>query len=199
MHVLVIVLMALTPVVFAATASTDEYYRSTDKHGNPSYSDAPATNAEEQEPLKLPPTNYYDPSPAQPAAPGAVDPAAEQRAAEIMERLRERAEEAAQYQVAITYPANEQAVRANSGNLKITASVQPALRAGHRLHLIINGQDMGTSILGIFDMEHLDRGEHRVQVQVRDQEGKVQATSEAVTFYMLRHSLLFRSRQSGQV
>lgn len=94
--------------------------------------------------------------------------------------------------LAVTSPANEEAIRANNGNITISVSVEPAPLANHRVQVLMDGavlQDIQgpTSI----SLENVDRGAHTAQLRVTHREtGRTLQQGPSSTFYVLRASRL---------
>ena len=94
-------------------------------------------------------------------------------------------------QALIVSPANESAVRSNAGNLTVRARVDPPLREGHRLQLLLDGVPPVAAGRGpSFELENIDRGTHSLQLQVIDEAGRVLFTGLPGTFHLLRRSRL---------
>jgi hypothetical protein len=99
------------------------------------------------------------------------------------------------YQLSITSPADQSTIRSNSGGVTITSSVTPKRPQTTLLRLILD--DVPQGVLqreSIFKLTNVDRGSHRIQVQLVDASGKVLSTSESITIFVLRHS---QSQASG--
>jgi hypothetical protein len=88
--------------------------------------------------------------------------------------------------VAVQWPGNDEAVRENSGNITVVALVDPALRPGHSLVLLMDDRPVASSIDGRFALTEVDRGTHTLAVQVVDGAGAVLASSEPSVFHLLR-------------
>ena len=100
----------------------------------------------------------------------------------------------------IVSPVDDSAVRGNAGRLTVLARVDPPLRRGHRLRLLLDGIAQGVADrASTFEVENIDRGTHNLQLQVIDDAGRVLFTGTASTFHLLRHSRLHRlHRRNGQ-
>ena len=91
----------------------------------------------------------------------------------------------------ILSPADGEGLRANSGDFVVQAQVEPELRQGHRLRLLLNGNAQGTAqAASAFPLTGVERGEHQLQLQIVDEDGGVIFEGEPTTFYLLRHSVL---------
>lgn len=89
----------------------------------------------------------------------------------------------------IVSPASDQSIRANNGNVIVQLSLEPELKPGHTIKLIIDGED-GESIKpggGMSTMlSNLSRGLHTVAAAVLDEAGEAVIRTEAVSFHVLR-------------
>ncbi|MEE4381443.1 MAG: DUF4124 domain-containing protein [Pseudomonadales bacterium] len=177
-----IVLGILTLLVLPALAAP--IYRTRDESGNPVFTDRPQGADAERVDVAPSTSNVYRLPEAVPATdPGTLgdeelgtpeaDPAA-----------------TPSYTVFVEQPGVEEAVRANGGNVTVLARVEPQLREGDRFELLWDGEPRGTSRDGSFQLEAVDRGEHRVAIRVVGADGAELARSDAVTFYVLRRSVL---------
>ena len=93
----------------------------------------------------------------------------------------------------ITAPADGEGLRANSGDFVVRAHIEPDLRQGHRLRLLLNGNAQGAAqTSAAFLLTGVARGEHQLQLQVVDEGGSIVFEGESSTFHLLRHSILHR-------
>jgi len=91
----------------------------------------------------------------------------------------------------IASPADGEGLRANSGNFVVQAQVEPELRQGHRLRLLLNGNAHGAAQTALtFPLTAVERGEHRLQLQIVNEGGGIVFAGESSTFHLLRHSKL---------
>lgn len=98
----------------------------------------------------------------------------------------------------IISPADDAAVRSNAGSLTVLARVDPRLREGHRLQLLLDGIPRGApGRKPEFHLENIDRGSHNLQLRVVDDAGGVLFTGPLSTFHLLRHSRLHRPQPSS--
>lgn len=163
---------AMLMATWALPAGAQHIYVTEDAQGNPIYSDRPSSV--DSAPIKLREPNVYDAQPIPQAQP----------------RLSRRGEEgnAARYNISITQPAHEAAIRAPEGRVQVEVSVDPSLRSGHRLQLLRNGEPVsgeGNS----FSVQTYDRGANEFVARVMDGNREL-ARSEPVTVYLLRRGLL---------
>jgi hypothetical protein len=91
--------------------------------------------------------------------------------------------------LSIASPTNDQAIRANDGNVMIKLSLQPALQPGHSVVLNVDGEDGeqvkagGSLTIGL---SNLSRGRHTIEAAVVDAKGKTLIQSGSVSFNVLR-------------
>jgi hypothetical protein len=175
-----IALGILTLLVLPALAAP--IYRTRDESGNPVFTDRPQGADAERVDVAPSTSNVYRLPESIPGTdPGTV--AEEDLGAP-------EAGSSPSYTVFVAQPGVEEAVRANGGNVTVLARVEPELREGDRLELLWDGEPRGTSRDGSFRLQAVDRGEHRVAIRVLGEDGDELARSDAVTFYVLRRSVL---------
>ena len=97
--------------------------------------------------------------------------------------------------ISISSPANGEMVYDNQGNVAVTVAIEgtgktPAIR------LVLDGARYTPARdASPFLLENIDRGEHTLEAQIVDSEGRVIAVSQPVTFYVWRASALFPGRK----
>ena len=95
-------------------------------------------------------------------------------------------------QFEIIKPSNGQGLRANDGSVTVYLSLQPALRAGDTIVLIVDGED-GASIHSgdtlNFNLSNMSRGQHSVAARVQNAKGEKLIETGPVSFYVLRAAL----------
>ncbi|KAB0493775.1 DUF4124 domain-containing protein [Pseudomonas vancouverensis] len=162
--ILLLVLLSFGSPVMA------QIYKYTDANGNTAYSNQPPDGVKAQ-PLDLPPLNSVQTQPPGPSAPTRED--------------REKPHETYEVLQLTGLPANE-ALRANNGTFTVNALIKPRLQDHHLLRLLLDDQPYGQpSNVPTLQLVNLDRGEHRLAVQVIEGENVVQQ-SPAVSFTLLR-------------
>lgn len=172
---------ALLALAFAVHAAV---YKTTDAEGNVVYTDVPpkAGQGEPQQPLELPAGNVYAPTVSTPPPP----PPGEEEEPE---------ETSTHYDtLSITAPAQDTAVRENAGNVTVYTRVEPALREGHEVRMLLDGVPWPVRSKGAIAMTNIDRGTHSLTAQVVDANDQVLISSDPVTFHMLRISVITRPR-----
>ncbi len=94
--------------------------------------------------------------------------------------------------LAVTSPGNEEAVRANNGDITISVNILPAPQDEHLIELLMDGGVVGEvdGTTGV-SLQNVDRGEHVARLRVKDRRtGRVLQTGPSRTFYVLRASRL---------
>lgn len=93
----------------------------------------------------------------------------------------------------IEAPQNEETIRDNLGNVELLVTLAPGLIAkdGHRIEYYLDGEPHGRRTVDIRKtFVNVDRGEHQLSAAVVDKTGKVIISTEPVTVFMHRESLL---------
>jgi len=165
-------------LLIAFTASAN-IYRWTDAEGNTVFGDSPPEGVDARPVHVEPPTTV----------PAMRD------AREILERGRGNDGETTSSQpyerLRIARPGDDEPVRANDGNFTVSVEIAPELRSerGHRLRLMLDGSAHSISTSPRFALENIDRGTHRISVQVLDNSERVLQESDTVEFHLLRHRI----------
>lgn len=165
----------LLPLLLLTFAASADIYRWTDADGNTVFGDNPPEGVDAQrihvrEPMTTP---------------------ALRDAREILQRGRGDEEESRPpyERMSIASPGDDEPVRANDGNFQVRVDIHPELDRGHRLRLIMDGDTIQTTESTAFQLTNVDRGTHRIQVQVLDRDDQVIQESDPVVFHLLRHHI----------
>ncbi|POF40036.1 DUF4124 domain-containing protein [Pseudomonas laurylsulfativorans] len=159
-------------LLLIALPATAQIYKYTDANGATAYSNQPPDGVSAQ-PVDLPPLNSIERQPPGEAAPTAKATRNEQphTTYEVLE---------------LTGLPTSEALRANDGTFTVTVLITPRLQGPHLLRLLLDGQPYGQpGNVPTLQLVNIDRGEHRLAVQVIDGENVVQQ-SPAVTFTVQR-------------
>jgi hypothetical protein len=151
-----------------------EVYKRTNPDGSVEFTDVPDSSKEK--PVEMEPLPTFTPPPMRPTRPTRSPSRASTRYDSI----------------AITSPANDGTIRDNAGNVSVTVTISPALRANHSLILLLDGKQQDESGSGSFRLTNIDRGTHQLQAKVVDAKGKTLLSSDTVEFHLHRTSLLNR-------
>lgn len=92
--------------------------------------------------------------------------------------------------VSILKPVQEETIRDNSGSVYISGAIKPAFKRGLSVVLKLDDKKVkGPQKSAVFILRNVDRGAHKVQLEVWNSSGKVIAVSEPVTFFLHRGSV----------
>jgi len=145
--------LILACLLFAlALPASAEIYKYTDANGNTVFTNQPPQGSKAEE-VTLPPVNTVQaPAPkTMPGNDGNGGAAANQPVYSVLE---------------ITDLPTEEALRANNGDFTVSVNIQPSLRIGDSLQLLIDGVPYGGLVSSTqFPVSNLDRGDHSLAVQ----------------------------------
>ncbi|MFS2198433.1 DUF4124 domain-containing protein [Pseudomonas sp. Pseusp3] len=159
-------------LLLIALPAAAQIYKYTDANGTTAYSNQPPDGVNAQ-PIELPPLNSVERQPTGEAAPAAEVVRHEQpgKAYEVLE---------------LTGLPTTEALRANNGTFTVNVQIKPRLQGSHLLRLLLDGQPYGQpGNVPTLQLVNIDRGEHRLAVQVIDGE-KVVQQSPATTVTVQR-------------
>lgn len=170
----------------APAAAATTVYRSVDSEGRVVFSDTPPGPGESAEAIEIrDPTSFEAPSttPSSDASP----------AWEWDMMAEEGAEERANFTytaASVLSPANDESVRENSGTVTIVAGIEPELRPGHQVEVLMDGQVVAATGGSQVTLTEVDRGTHTLQVRVVDPSGAILIEGAPSTFHLLRYAPL---------
>ena len=156
-------------------------YTWTDEKGNVVYSDQPHEGAKK---VTLPPDQSFskgrDKS-ATGAANATATPSSPSATAPLPTTKLKR-----QYKsISITSPTDGATLRNNSGDMTVTVSLDPALIKGDQIVVYLDGRAVGKpQTVPVFALTNVDRGEHKLKVEVIDSAGNKIGETEEITFFM---------------
>jgi len=93
--------------------------------------------------------------------------------------------------IEISSPKNDEAIRANDGNVTIQFAAKPDLTEGESVVIYLDGKQQNISSNLSVKLEALNRGTHSLFAVRRGANGNIVANSESIKFHVLRHSKLF--------
>ncbi len=170
-------LILLLALAQTATASEGEIYKWILPDGSIQYSDRPPVKGAQK--VELKPLQTYS-LPATSAAPPANSESGQAD------------DEGSQYDsFSIASPADEAAIRDNTGDLTVTFAVRPKLVGGHVIDLFMDGQMAGRSAGAAVTLGNVNRGSHRLHAVILDGDGSEVARTETITIHIKRASALF--------
>ena len=172
-------ILAMLLIAACATASA-EVFRRTGPDGEVYFSDTPSPGSERVELGAAQSVTL----PAIPRRSGA----AENPGGDVVEQ----ASAPAYAQFEIVKPSHGQGVRANDGSVTVYLSLQPALRPGDVIELVVDGEDGAAIQAGgtlNFNLSNMSRGSHSVAARVMSPQGEKLIETGPVQFYVLRVAL----------
>jgi hypothetical protein len=92
----------------------------------------------------------------------------------------------------ITSPGGNEAIRDNAGNVSVSLSLEPALRSGDKIDLLMDGRSVASGTTTSISLTNVDRGTHSLQGVVKNSAGKVVAKSNTVSFTLQRRSAVLQ-------
>ena len=157
-------------LLLIALPAAAQIYKYTDASGNTVYSDH-APDGVQAQPVELPPLNSVQPQAPSPPSSDTPSPAPARNAYEVLE---------------LTGLPTEEALRVNNGTFTVSVLIKPRLQPPHQLRLLLDDAPYGQpSNVPILQLVNVDRGEHRLAVQVINGEAIIQQ-SPAVVFTVQR-------------
>ena len=95
------------------------------------------------------------------------------------------------FSIAIVQPEEQGTVRDNTGSVYVTGKISPMFQRGLRVRLLLDGAPQGEPQNNtVFILRDVERGEHKLQMELFDQNGKLIAVSPVTTFYLHRTSVI---------
>lgn len=92
--------------------------------------------------------------------------------------------------IRFSQPASGATVRSNEGQVAVSVAVEPALQAGHRLELILDGRPVSGSFDGLnVQLSGVERGTHSLQAVIRDDAGTQRIRSSTIRFTLRKRGL----------
>ncbi len=178
--------------VIPIAAAQSPIYKIVDKDGNVSYTDVPPGKSQNTTVVTDAPTIKFESKAANNAD-------SDDEAAEVPNADEQDEQAEAKYreyqEIAIVFPPNDEAVRANNGDIVLRASLVPALRRGHMLRFSLDNQPVGTVASNQLALTNVDRGTHDVRVDVLDKNNAVLKSSASSIFHLKRSSALSPTRK----
>ena len=174
-------ILALTIVVTLATgaAQAEKVYKVIQPDGTVEFTDEPPPGAPATQ-ITVEPLN---------TTPPLATPAQEAQA-------RSSADEGYS-KFSITSPENNAAIRDNAGTVNVDLALEPPLRSGDSIDIMLNGQSVGGGKKTAITLSNMNRGSHSLQAVVKNGSGKVVARSNTVNFTLQRRSAILQPSRPG--
>lgn len=172
-------------LVSLAGFASAQIYTWTDAEGNKIYSDLPHPGARK---IDLPPANTVDITTPQTSV--------DQTGSANQNEDRQDQLANGYTTLQIISPDDDEAVRANDGNVTLVVNTDPPLLPGHVLRANVDGQLREEAVAGSgqttqrLTLRELDRGAHDIVAVVTNSRGEVVDRSQGVTVYVKRTSIL---------
>lgn len=139
-----------------------QIYKYLDANGNPVFSSQPPEGVAAEK-VELPAPSIVSPPPPRPPAPA---------------KPKEPADETRYTRLELTGIADGESLRANNGSFSVEVAIEPRLRPGHSLRLLLDGQPYGQPGRSThLELVNLDRGEHSLEVEVLADERSLQKSA----------------------
>ncbi len=152
-------------ILYACCLGAETVYKTVDEDGNTIFTDKPSEKSEE---IKLRELQTVDnPNPAK------YKPASKQ--ADKTQFKYESFE--------VTKPQSGTGIRSNDGSVSISVSLEPGLKQGHKIVILMDGKEIGTGYSA--SLQDVDRGTHSINAKVVDGNGKT-LISTSSSFSVLR-------------
>jgi hypothetical protein len=182
---------ALIALVFfllpLAAFSQGEIYKVVDKDGNVTFTDQRPTGG--AEPMDLPPLSVIETDvqvPQTSAAPVDQEPKPP-TSKELRKQFRD---------FAITQPQQEQTFWGTANTVFVSWGSSQAPTPEMDVMLFVDGKGQKAPASGGVGLT-LERGEHQVYAQLRDERGRRIVTTKTITFFVKQHSQNFNRRRNG--
>ncbi|HCM05710.1 MAG TPA: hypothetical protein DIC30_06835 [Oceanospirillales bacterium] len=164
-----IIFCAMLTLFLASTSYSTEIYISVDEQGNRVFSDVPSKESRKHKLKEI-----------------SIVPAIK-----IPQKTmgQDQIENELDYQtLIITNPSQgENFTRDKLGNIHVSAQLVPNLQEGDEATLLVNGQEVQSGSHLSWQLSNTDRGEHTIQILVRDKETQSEKiSSQTVTVYVRR-------------
>jgi len=162
-----------------AEAAESRIFKTVDEDGNVVFTDIPPREVDSGEQIVVETPNSF-----------AIEEAIGPREDWVVEPSEEGEEVAFSYKsLVIASPTDDEAVRENAGNVSVVAVVNPRLQRGHRIRLMMDGQQIQEGIQSSFHLENVDRGTHNLTMEIIDDSGRVLISSGNTTFHLQRYRI----------
>jgi hypothetical protein len=95
--------------------------------------------------------------------------------------------------LSIVQPSHGETIHDNLGEVNVTVALQGTnLSQSRYLRVLLDGEPYGAKLRTLsFAIEHVERGEHTLQVALLDQDNAIVVASPTITFYLWQASRLF--------
>jgi hypothetical protein len=163
--------------------SEGQIYKVVDKDGNVTFTDTrPSANAQ---PMDLPPLSVIKSDTPPPSIPAAQASASEEDTPLTPRELRKQFRD-----FSITQPLQEETFWGTENTVVVTWGSSAEISSEMSVVLYVNGEGQKASAAGSATLT-LERGEHQVYAELRDERKRRVITTPVVTFFIKQHSANF--------
>jgi hypothetical protein len=182
-------LILLVILLFSSAAfAQGDIYKVVDKDGNVTFTDQPPNDA--AQPLDLPPLSVIETDIQVPETPAAGSAAEEPKPTTVRE-LRKQFRD-----FKITRPQPEETFWGTANSVFVSWGSSQPIPQSMSAMLFVDGAGQSASAMGGVTLT-LDRGEHQVYAQLRDEQNRRIVTTDTVTFFVKQHSANFNRPAVG--
>jgi hypothetical protein len=171
-----------------AVFSEGEIYKVVDADGNVTFTDQPPSTG--AQPLDLPPLSVIETDVQVPKAP------AEATAGEDPQPLSPRELRRLFSDFRITQPQPEETFWGTGNSVLVTWGSSQAISPAMSVMLFVDGAAQKAPSTGGINL-NMERGEHKVYAELRDERNRRIVTTDTVTFFVMQHSVNFNRRPNG--
>jgi hypothetical protein len=162
--------LGLAWAVQAADENKTVYYW-TDAQGVTHFSDTPVAGQISSKQIEIinPPTNNPNP----------ISPSDTDNSAQPTSSIT--------YNLSITSPQSEQTIRNNEGRISVQNTLSPVIDETAKLVLYVDGDSVACNLANLScETNNTSRGTHQLHTELIAQNGKILASSENITVYLMR-------------
>jgi hypothetical protein len=182
-------LILLVILMFSPTAFVQgDIYKVVDKDGNVTFTDQPPTDG--AQPMDLPPLSVIETNVQVPET-AAADTAAEEPKPPTIRQLKKQFRD-----FRITRPQPEETFWGTANSVVVSWGSSQPIPQNMSARLFVDGAGQNAPAQGGVTLT-LDRGEHQVYAELRDEQNRRIATTDTVIFFVKQHSANFRRPAVG--
>ncbi|HEC04597.1 MAG TPA: DUF4124 domain-containing protein [Thiothrix sp.] len=123
--------------------------------------------------------------------PGYKDPSFSPKEIEVKKEETKQEEVIGYEAFTVAYPKDDEAIRANDGNVTVAFQLSPALKSSDSIFIYVDGKKLVENSKALSaSLSSLDRGTHSMFAVVRNNNGDVLLNSDTVSFHILRNSII---------
>ena len=181
-----LLLLTSVTLIYGGAAGA-RFYKSVDEQGNIVYSDTPSPGAEQ---LTPPPISTVESKPVP------KEPETETEKTGDAETEETRKPPTKYTKFTIVTPRNDDTIWDNNGSVPVSLALEPALDTenGHSVWVYVDGSAVvRKSLVLVHPLTGIDRGQHTIRAEIRDDKRKTLKRTKNITVHMKRASAIPRS------